>query len=423
MWQGLLAALLVITPATVQTPAALAAIAELNKGNVFEAVRQLREAVRQEPSSAAAYFYLSTVYTSLGHTDTAYRHLQAAMRANPGQGAYYHQLGVIRRREGCRPEALEAFQQALQRGMGKDESVSWRYVGDVYVDLLEPDKAVDAYQKAIQLNASDAAAHLALGKLYLDRNNPDRAIPELTAAMKLSPDLEGVRAGLGRALRAARNPAAAIDILKQAVERNPADQDARYILGQTLLSLGRTDEGRREMDEYRRVQERISETNRLFESAVQRAQAGELDQAQKQLDETLRLAPKYAPALRVLGAVLLNRGNTERALDILQQAVASNPLNAETYFDLATAYFRSGKPGDALGTAERALILEEEDPRYYSLLAEIHSKLKRPAEARAAAERVEHLKSRPGYQPPDPYSAEMRRRADSATMRAICGKE
>jgi tetratricopeptide (TPR) repeat protein len=365
---------------------------------------------------------LSTVYTSLGHTDTAYRYLQAAMKANASPGAYYHQLGVIRRREGCRPEALQAFQQALQQGMGKDESVAWRFIGDIYVDLLEPDKAVEAYENAIQVNANDAAAHLALGKLFLDRNNPNRAIPELRAALKLAPDLEGVHAGLGRALRASGDASGAIDILKQRVERNASDQDAQYVLGQTLLSLGRIDEGRREMDEYRRVQERISQTNSLFESAVQRAQAGELDQAQKLLDETLRLAPKYAPALRVLGTVLLNRGHIERALDILQQAATSNPLNAETYFDMATAYFRSAKLREALEAAERALILEEEDPRYYSLLADIHSKLTRSAEARMASERAAELRSRPGYQPPVPYSADMRRRADSSTLKAICGK-
>ncbi len=403
-------------------PAAItAAVSELNKGNIFEAVRQLKEIARAEPSSGAAYFYLSTVYTGLGHSDAAYRYLEAAMKANPGQGAYYHQLGVIRRREGCRPEALEAFQQALQRGMGNGESLAWRHVGDVYVDLFASEKAVEAYRNAIEFDPNDAAAHLALGKLYLDRNNSDRAILELSAALKLSPDLEGVHASLGRAWRAAGDPAAAIDILKQGVERNPSDQEARYVLGQTLLSAGRAGEGRREMDEYRRVQERIAQTNSLFETAVERARTGELDRAENLLKETLRLAPRYAPALRVLGVVLLIRGNTQRALEMLQQALASNPLNPETYFDMATAYFRHGRLSEALEMAGRALIVEEEDARYYSLLGDIYSKMKRPTEARSAVERAAQLKSRPGYQTPDPYSAEMRRRAGAATVKAICG--
>jgi hypothetical protein len=71
--------------------------------------------------------------------------------------------------------------------------------------------------------------------------------------------------------------------------------------------------------------------------------------------------------------------------------------------------------------AGRALIVDEEDARYYSLLGDIFSKMKRPTEARAAGERAAQLKLRPGYQTPDPYSAEMRRRTDSATVKAICG--
>jgi len=176
------------------------------------------------------------------------------------------------------------------------------------------------------------------------------------------------------------------------------------------------------MDEYRAMQGRIAETNSAFESAVQRAQAGELDRAENLLNDTLRLAPQYAPALRVLGVVLLNRGNSQRALEMLKQALASNPLNPETYFDMASAYSRIGKLTEAVDMARRALTLEEEDPRYHAILGEIYSKMKQPAEARQALERAAQLKSRPGYQPPDPYAAEMRRRADSETVKAICGR-
>src|SRR5262245_8378324 len=398
-----------------------AAVAELNKGNVFEGVRQLKEIVRAEPSSPAAYFYLSGIYTGLGRNATAYRYLDAAIKANPAQGIYYHQLGMIRRREGCRPEALAAFQQALQKGVGKEESTVWRRVGDAYADLLSFDKALEAYENALKIEPNDAAAHLALGNFYLDRNKPDRVIVEMSAALKLAPGLEGVRPGLGRAYRAAGDLLSAVKVLQEGIERDPSAQEARYVLAQTLLSLQRDEEGRREMDEYRRVQDRISQTNSLFESAVRRAQAGELERAEDLLRQTLRLAPRYAPALRVLGVVLLNRGSSERAVEMLRNAVDSNPLNAETYFNLATAYLRTGKLAEALDMARRALILDEEDARFYTLLGDIYSRMKRPAEARAAAERSAQLQSLPGSQLSDSYAADMLRRTDSATVKSICG--
>jgi len=405
-----------------QSSATAAALAEINNGNLFEGVRRLKEITRTETSPAPAYFYLSSVYTGIGRFDTAYGYLAAAMKASPGQGAYYHQLGIIRRHEGCRPEALAAFQQALKAGMGRDEATVWRHVGEVHVDLFAWNEAIEAYTHALRLDPKDARAHLDLGQLYLDRNDPKRAVPELLAAQQADPGLEGVYAKLGLAYRATSDLPSAAAILRHGIERSPSDQESRYILGQILLTMGNDDEGRREMEAYRKLQEQMTQTDTLFETAVQRAQAGDLDRAEQLFRETLRLAPRYAPALHLLGVVLLNRGNNERAVEALQQASAVNPLNADIYFQMASAYLRSGKLPEALDMAQRALILDEEDPRYFSLLGDIYSKMNREADSRTARQRATRPRNRPRNAPPDPYASEMRRRDDAATVQEICGR-
>src|SRR5215467_8564716 len=72
-----------------------AGLVELNRGNVFEAIRIFKQIVRTEPSSPAASFYLSGLYTGMGRYGTAYGYLKTAMNDDTGLGAYYHQLGVI----------------------------------------------------------------------------------------------------------------------------------------------------------------------------------------------------------------------------------------------------------------------------------------------------------------------------------------
>jgi tetratricopeptide (TPR) repeat protein len=400
-----------------------AGLVELNRGNIFEAIRIFKQIVRAEPSSPGASFYLSGIYTGMGRYGTAYGYLNASMKDNPGQGAYYYQLGVIRRYEGCGPEALAAFQQALKAGMGKGEAAAWRQIGDVQEDLLDWDKALDAYRNVLSFQPDDAGAHLALGRLYLNRNDPQRAVSELRAALGSASAPDGVHSSLGRAYRALGDLDSSVSILQKGVERNPADEESLYMLGQVLLALGRESEGRRVMGEYQSLQERLSRTNSLFESAIERAQSGELDRAEALLKEVLRIAPRYAPALQALGTVQLNRGNTQGALEMLKQAQASNPLNSETYFEMGTAYLRSGKFSEALDMSLRALILDEEDPRYQSLSGEIYSKMNRPVESRAAFELGRELQSRPGYRPADPYGSEMRHRDDSETVKAICGHD
>ena len=429
-WMALAIALLCTTFAHAQSsqpsqPDTAAAFAKINEGNVFEGIRMLKEITRTDSSSASAYFYLSSLYTRMGRYDTAYRYLQVAMKVNPGQGAYHNQLGIIRRYEGCQAEALTAFQQALRAGMGKEEVSVWRQIGEVQVDLLAWDRAVEAYANALRLEPRHAGTRLALGRLYLERNDSARAIEEIQGALKTDPALIGAYASLGRAYRAAGDVPSAVSILKQGIERNPTDQESRYVLGQVLLALGRTDEGRREMEAYRRLDEQMTRADKLMESAVQRAQAGDLVRAEELLKDTLRLAPRYASALHLLGVVLLSRGNSKGALEMLQQATIANPLNPETYFQMGSAYLNSGQLSQALEMNERALVLEDEDPRYHALLGTIQSRMNRSEArdaARAAARRAEELRSRPGYRPADPYTTEMRRRDDAATVKEICGQ-
>jgi len=397
------------------------ALIELNQGNILAAISELKR-VAQESSAPQAYFYLSGIYTEMGRYDAAFRYLRSAIHANPAQGAYYLQLGLIRRAEGCRPEAIAAFSDALQMGMGNQEATAWRQLGDAHMDLSQWDKAADAYHNALRLRPDDAESRMALGKLYLDRNDSAKAISELRAAFDIMPALPGLHAALGRAYRAAEDPASAIAILTKGIERDPADQEARYILAQTLLAEGRTNEGRKALEEYRSVQNRIAQTNASFEVAVGYAQAGDLTGAERILKDVLRLAPHYSSAHQILGSVLLNRGNLQPALEEFRQALAANPLNPETYFTTGTIYLRTAKLDDAMVATQRALAIDDEDARFYLQLGEIYSRMNRKDQSRDAVAKAAQLKSEPGYHAAEPYSSEGRRRDDAATVRRICSE-
>ena len=408
------------SPQTRESSSVVAAIEELNRGNIFEAIHKLKLTLQQN-TAPQAYLYLSGIYTRMGRYDTAYRYLSRSMDDNPVQAAHYEQLGLIRRYEGCRLEAMAAFRQALMLATNREEATLWRHVGEVHVDLFEWDKAIEAFRNTLRVRPNDATAHLALGRIYTDRNDPERALVELRAALEISPAIAGLHAALGRAYRAAGNPEAAIDILTKGIERDSSDQESRYLLGQTLLAAGRTREGRQALHDYQQLQERIEQTNTLFEAAVGRAQAGDLAEAEKAIREALGRAPRYAPALQILGTVLLNRGNVQQAVETFRQSLTGNPLNSETYLNLGAAHLRLGNLNVAFEMTEKALVIEDQDARHYAQLGDIYARMGMPDQSRTALEKAASLKSAPGYRPPDPYGSEGRRRDDVATVREICG--
>ncbi len=407
---GLLVAAIVHAQAREPKAELAAALAELNRGKVYEAIVTLKRIVPDDPDFGAANFYLSSLYTEMGRFDTARRYVERAIETDRKRGVYYHQLGVVHYREGRRRDALAAFEQALKLGVGGDAAAVWRDIGRVHADLLNWDEALRAYGDAARIQPKDAKTRLALGQFYLDREDPQRAAAELRAALEIDPRLSEAYTALGRAYRRLGEMPAAVAILRKGLELSSSDQESRYVLAQILLAMDRKSEGLREIAEYRRIQELMLRVDTLFENALDRLHAGELPEARTLLQGAVDLAPDYGPALHTLGAVLVERGEGARAVDMLKRALAANPLNSGAYFSLGAAYFQRGRLRDALEATQRAIVLFEEDARYHNQIGQIYRKLGRDEEARRAFEKSAALESKPGYRHPDPYESERRRK-------------
>jgi tetratricopeptide (TPR) repeat protein len=65
---------------------------------------------------------------------------------------------------------------------------------------------------------------------------------------------------------------------------------------------------------------------------------GETQKAIQYLEETVRLSPDYASALRDLGSVYLQAGTEGKARIVLERSVSINPNDADTHFQLSRMY-------------------------------------------------------------------------------------
>jgi tetratricopeptide (TPR) repeat protein len=306
--------------------------------------------------------------------EAAERYLRRAMEVNPNRGAHYYQLGLIRFRQEQWPAALDFFNKALQLGVGNDEAVVWRSIGDTQAQLVDREAALRAYDTSLHLRPRDAATRLALGRFHLERSESQIAIEHLRAALEIDPALRAAYPLLGRAYRQAQDLPSAAGILKRAVDANPSDQESRYALGQTLLAMGRIDEGRTELEKYDRIRRQVADANESYETGMSRLQAGQLSDAERLLREAVRLAPTYGPALHSLGTLLVDHGSAEQAAEVLRHAVDANPLNAASWFSLGRAYLKTGKQAEALSAVQWAVVLNDEDAQYQHLLEELATK-------------------------------------------------
>ena len=93
-----------------------------------------------------------------------------------------------------------------------------------------------------------------------------------------------------------------------------------------------------------------------------------LDAAVSELERAISLEPRNSEALRLLAYISITRGRFEDALELLNRAIASDPLQSWNYVVTGFATYRSGKLTEAEQAYRKALDLAPSDGKIHYLL-------------------------------------------------------
>jgi tetratricopeptide (TPR) repeat protein len=191
------------------------------------------------------------------------------------------------------------------------------------------------------------------GWLWLQSGDLRAAERNFTSSLKLAPAFYPAEAGLGYVALARKSPEAALQHFDRAVVANPRYVPALVGRGEALLATGDRDMALKS-----------------FEAAV--AADAQLAGLRSRID-VLRfrgMQDDVAAARKAAEA-----GQLVEARTAYQQAIAASPQSPFLYRELAIVERRAGELREALRLAERAVKLEQAEPRNLVLIAELHEAL------------------------------------------------
>jgi len=133
-------------------------------GNVFdqqdrhrEAVNAYQKAVEIDPGNAQNWCDLGTAYFRTEAYDQAIHAFKQAIELNPQFGWPYSNLALIFSTQGDHEQAILLYKMSIDLlHEKKDKAVSWNRLGNLYRKLNEYDLAVQAFQKADELDHENA---------------------------------------------------------------------------------------------------------------------------------------------------------------------------------------------------------------------------------------------------------------------------
>ena len=225
-------------------------IAEIQTGQLPEAVTNLQASLAAHPNDADLLYYLGRASGLLAKQsiDTLLAAYPDSARAHQAMAENYY---VLRRM----PDAEKEYREALRLRPGLPEV--HLALGEVYAGAFQWDKAEEQFRMQARLQPGNAEASYRLGDALLQQGKAKEARVELLRADRLMPDMPETLYSLGKAASLEGDAAAAEKAwtkLLSIEKQSPLAAQAHFGLAGLYRKQGRTAEAQHEMQEFQSLQ-------------------------------------------------------------------------------------------------------------------------------------------------------------------------
>jgi len=215
----------------------------------------IKKAETLGPIDDRTRFALVLAYVSLKRNDWARPELDRLVASDPSNPMYEYWLGRLDYDAGQYAAAAERYERVIAR----DASFVRAYdnLGLSYEALNEPDKALQAYRKAVELNRNAKSPSpwppLNLGTLLRQRGELKEAESLLREAVAADGSLPQAHYQLGGLLEQAQRYDEAVTELTAAASADPAYADPHYALARIYRRTGRTADAKQSLAAFARL--------------------------------------------------------------------------------------------------------------------------------------------------------------------------
>jgi putative PEP-CTERM system TPR-repeat lipoprotein len=372
--------------------AAMSALAELAEleGKPEEATGWLEKASNENPDAAGPALKLGHQYLRTRQPQKALLLARKFQTANPTNPDLLDLLGQAQLASNDQAGALETYSK-LVNVLPKSALAQYR-LASVHMLMKNQAAAADDLKHALELQPDYLPAHLAQAELAVRGGHPEQA---LAVARRLQG--QPANAALGTVLEAdllmqQQKPALALPLYEKAFALQP---NPRLILTihRLLTQSGKEKEADQRLAQW--LKAHPDDVQAVLYAAERNLAKQQYPAAIAQLQAGLKLAPGNALALNnlawayqqaknpkaletaeaalkadpgnpaikdTLGAILTERGDTKRALPLLQDAVKQVPNAPELRLHLAQALAKSGDKAGARKELEQVLAKGDKAP-------------------------------------------------------------
>ena len=362
----------------------------LEAGRPKDAIRELEEGQRIDPTDGRGLLALGQAYEAAGEPEAALARYEQLIRREPGNLEARFHRGRLLQKEGRSAEAAAGFREIIDlangRGAVTEREATVLALTHSQIGLLEMaarnyQAAAEAFNRA--LDASDDPGpelFLLLGRANLEGGRPAEAEKVMQEAARRHPGDLDLKAFEGEMLLVRGDLAGARAFYAALLREQGGSSQAYARVSEALLRQKRFAEAEAILKEGTR--HHPSDDGLLFARGAAMERLGKITEAERFLLKSVRLNPRNAMALNYLGYMLADRGlKLKDSVEYVERALALDPGNAAYLDSLGWAQFKMRLVGPAEKNLREAVKRDAADPTIREHLGDLLQATGRPEEA------------------------------------------
>lgn len=374
----------------VQALLALAELAPRLGATQKEQIDWLERARRASPDAVQPHLLLARTYAQIGDAKKALEAAQRAQAANPDNPEVLDTLGAIQLSTGDKNQALSTYTKLA--ALRPDSPAALYRLANAQMLNADTPGAAATLKKALALKPDFSEALLAMTELELRAGRfPEamkiaRQLQKQNAKSPLGFALEGdvllaekkypqaaaayeIAYGIGRsgalamkmhtAYAQAGKPAEGEARLAQWLKESPDDGSVRLYSADASLKRG---DYKNAIEHYERIRQKQPDNIVVLNNLAWAYQQTKDPRALEAAERAYKLKPENPAVADTLGWILVERGDTQRGLKLLQKAAADAPRALSIRYHLAQAWLKAGEKAKARDELEGLLSADTKFP-------------------------------------------------------------
>ncbi len=315
-------------------------------------------------------------------------------------------------------QAIVLYQKAI--GIKPDDAAYYN-MGNAYGELGEYQKAINAYQKAIEIKLDMHEAYNNMGNAYNELKKYQKAINACQKAIEIKPDNHEAYNNMGNAYNGLKEYQKAINVYQKAIEIKPNDM-AYYNMGvvykelkeyqkainayQKAIEIKPNDVAYNNMgdayDELKEYQKAINAYQKGIEIKPNDVAYNNMGNAYGELKEYQKAINAYQKAIEIkpdkheayynMGNAYGKLGEYQKAINAYKKAIEIKPDMHEAYYNMGNAYGKLGEYQKEINAYQKAIEIKPDDNEAYNNMGVAYNKLKEYQKAINAYQKAIEIK-------------------------------